>query len=116
MLGGAGGSALRYLTSLACQFIQWLGMPWGTLLVNVVGCFLLGLLVGVGERYTAVPKEVYLMLTVGLCVSFTTFSTFAADFMRLSSVGQVFTAIAYLIASIVLGFILFAAAKWLVCH
>ena len=40
-------------------------MPWGTLIVNVLGCFLLGLLMGVGERYTTFPKEIYLMLTVG---------------------------------------------------
>lgn len=116
MLGGAIGSALRYLTNVACQHIQCLAMPWGTLVVNVVGCFVLGLLVGLGERYTAVPKEVYLMLTVGLCGSFTTFSTFAADFMRLSSAGQLIAAIAYLTASIVLGFALFAMAKWLVYH
>ena len=114
MLGGAIGSALRYLVTIACQSVRWLGMPWGTLLVNVIGCFLLGLLIGFSERYTSFPKEVYLMLTVGLCGSFTTFSTFAADFFRLQSAGQFMHALAYLAASVILGFALFALARHIV--
>ena len=114
MLGGAVGSALRYLTNLACQSIHWLGMPWGTLSVNVIGCFVLGILIGLGERYTSFPKEVYLMLTVGLCGSFTTFSTFAADFFRLQHAGQFLLALAYLTASVVLGFAMFALARYIV--
>ena len=111
MLGGAVGSALRYLTSLACQSIRWLNMPWGTLAVNVMGCFLLGLLMGVGERYTTFPKEIYLMLTVGLFGSFTTFSTVASDFFRLNNAGQIGLALAYLAVSIVLGFLLFGVGR-----
>ena len=114
MLGGAIGSALRYLVNSACQSVQWLSMPWGTLSVNVVGCFLLGLLIGLGERYTSFPKEVYLMLTVGLCGSFTTFSTFAADFFRLYDAGQFVHALAYLAASVLLGFAVFALARYVV--
>ena len=114
MLGGAVGSALRYLTNLACQSIHWLGMPWGTLSVNVIGCFLLGILIGLGERYTSFPKEVYLMLTVGLCGSFTTFSTFASDFFRLQYAGQFLLALAYLITSVTLGFAMFALARYIV--
>ena len=114
MLGGAVGSALRYLANLACQSIHWLGMPWGTLSVNVIGCFLLGILIGLGERYTSFPKEVYLMLTVGLCGSFTTFSTCASDFFRLQHAGQFLLALAYLTASVVLGFAMFALARYIV--
>ena len=114
MLGGAVGSALRYLTSLACQSIRWLNMPWGTLAVNVMGCFLLGLLMGVGERYTTFPKEIYLMLTVGLFGSFTTFSTVASDFFRLNNAGQIGLALAYLAVSIVLGFLLFGVGRYIV--
>ena len=114
MLGGAVGSALRYLTSLACQSIRWLNMPWGTLIVNVLGCFLLGLLMGVGERYTTFSKEIFLMLTVGLCGSFTTFSTFASDFFRLNNAGQLGMAIIYLTVSIVVGFLLFGVGRYIV--
>ena len=114
MLGGAVGSALRYLTSLACQSIRWLNMPWGTLAVNVIGCFLLGLLIGLGERYTTFPKEIYLMLTVGLCGSFTTFSTFASDFFRLNNSGQIWLALVYLTVSIIVGFLLFGLGRYIV--
>ena len=114
MLGGAVGSTLRYLTSLACQSIRWLNMPWGTLVVNVIGCFLLGLLIGLGERYTSFPKEAYLMLTVGLCGSFTTFSTFASDFFRLNNAGLIGLALIYLTISIVIGLLLFGFGRYIV--
>lgn len=114
MLGGAVGSTLRYLTSLACQSIRWFNMPWGTLVVNVIGCFLLGLLIGLGERYTSFPKEAYLLLTVGLCGSFTTFSTFASDFFRLNNAGLIGLALIYLTISIVIGFLLFGFGRYIV--
>ena len=116
MLGGAVGSALRYLTNLACQSIRWLNLPWGTLAVNVIGCFLLGLLMGLGERFTTFPKEIYLMLTVGLCGSFTTFSTFASDFFRLNSAGQIGMALVYLAISIIIGFLFFGLGRIVVVH
>ena len=86
-------------------------MPWGTLTVNILGCFLLGLLMGMGERYTTFSKEIFLMLTVGLCGSFTTFSTFASDFFRLNNAGQLGMAVVYLTISIVLGFPLFGVGR-----
>ncbi|MBQ3733986.1 MAG: CrcB family protein [Bacteroidales bacterium] len=86
-------------------------MPWGTLTVNILGCFLLGLLMGMGERYTTFSKEIFLMLTVGLCGSFTTFSTFASDFFRLNNAGQLGMAVVYLTISIVLGFLLFGVGR-----
>ena len=89
-------------------------MPWGTLAVNVIGCFLLGLLIGLGERYTTFPKEIYLMLTVGLCGSFTTFSTFASDFFRMNNAGQIGLALVYLTASIVVGLLLFGLGRYVV--
>ena len=115
MLGGAVGSGLRYLTNLACQSICWLNLPLGTLAVNVIGCFLLGLLMGLGERYTTFSKEIYLMLTVGLCGSFTTFSTFASDFFRLNNAGQVGMALVYLAVSIIFVFF-FGLGRFVVVH
>ena len=82
--------------------------------VNVIGCFLLGLLIGLGERYTTFPKEIYLMLTVGLCGSFTTFSTFASDFFRLNNSGQIWLALVYLTVSIIVGFLLFGLGRYIV--
>lgn len=67
MLGGAAGAALRYAMGLVCSHFRVLSMPVGTLTVNLIGCLLLGILMGIGDRYTAVPHPVLLMLTVGLC-------------------------------------------------
>lgn len=114
MLGGAVGSALRYITGIACQSVRWLNMPWGTVVVNITGCFLLGMLLGLGERYTSIQKDIYLMLTVGLCGSFTTFSTFAADIFRLNETGHFWLALGYLTLSVVCGFLLFVFGNYLI--
>lgn len=107
MLGGAIGAALRYLVGLGCSRIAWTSMPLGTLTVNLVGCFLLGLLMALGQRYTSFAGAPYLMLTVGVCGAFTTFSTFSADTIRLVDNGQWLLALGYLTLSIVGGFVLF---------
>lgn len=61
-------------------------------------------------------KEIYLMLTVGLCGSFTTFSTFASDFFRLNSAGQIGMALVYLAMSIIIGFLFFGLGRFVVVH
>lgn len=107
MCGGAIGAILRYLTGVLCSRWHFTTLPVGTFAVNIIGCFLLGLLMGMGERYTSISGSVYLMLTVGVCGAFTTFSTFTVDTFRLMNNGQWLVAICYLTLSIVLGFVLF---------
>lgn len=113
MLGGAFGAALRYLLSMACsRCLQ--DFPLGTLVVNCVGCFVLGLLMACGERFADFNGASYLMLTVGLCGAFTTFSTFSADTIRMMDGGQWWQAVLYVIVSLVLGFLLFFVARKLI--
>lgn len=108
MLGGAVGAALRYLVGLCCAQLSTNIFPFSTLIVNVLGCFLLGILWGLGERYTGFGNtSAYLMLSVGLCGAFTTFSTFSADTIRLMDSGHIFLALLYLLVSILAGFLLF---------
>lgn len=116
MAGGAIGSGLRYLVGVGCAKWHFISMPVGTLSVNLAGCLLLGLLMGAAERYTSFPQAVYLMLSVGLCGAFTTFSTFTADAFRLFDNGQWWVAIGYLCVSLVGGFILFYVGKTLLIH
>lgn len=106
MLGGSVGAVLRYWVGLLCKHWHWTALPWGTFIVNIIGCFLLGLFMGLGEKYAHFSGSIYLMLTVGLCGAFTTFSTFTADTFRLMDNGQWLVAIGYLVASIVIGFVL----------
>lgn len=72
---------------------------------------MLGLFMGLGEKYTHLNAGVYLLLTAGLCGAFTTFSTFMAETYRLMDSGQLFVAIGYLCASIVAGFLLFYVGR-----
>lgn len=107
MTGGAGGAALRYGISMLCKCWRLTALPVATFTVNILGCFLLGLLIGLGSRYAHFSGPAYLMLTVGFCGAFTTFSTFSADTFRLIGNGQCWMALLYLLASIIIGFGLF---------
>ncbi len=100
-MGGAVGSVLRYLVTL---FMTPAGatFPLATLLVNVTGSFLLGLL----SRLFDAPDSnqlVRLALTTGLCGGFTTFSTFSAETLLLLQQGRTGRAVAYIALSLTLG-------------
>lgn len=114
MVGGAIGAVLRYLVGLLCAHWKFTTLPLGTLVVNLAGCFLLGLFMGLGERYTHISSSIYLLLTVGVCGAFTTFSTFTADTFRMLNQGQWLPAISYLTVSVVVGFILFWIGRKLI--
>lgn len=111
MIGGAIGALMRYGVSRLCAGVMLLTMPIGTLMVNLIGCFVLGLLTAFAEQHTALPRGVMLMLTVGVCGAFTTFSTFSAESIKMMENGHVFTALLYVTISIVMGFLLFFAGK-----
>ena len=72
------GGAARYLVSLVMKGISK-GFPWATLTVNVLGCFLIGLLWGYFSRGASEGSSWALFLTVGVCGGFTTFSTFSKE-------------------------------------
>ena len=78
-LGGFIGSVLRYLVSRLTAGVDFASLPLGTLTVNVLGCFVLGLLTGLFERTGNLSPELRLLLTTGVCGGFTTFSTFSND-------------------------------------
>jgi fluoride exporter len=81
-MGGFAGSILRYLVHLGVQrgFGQaWL--PYATLFVNVAGCFLIGVLIGLADARNALSPEWRWALVVGLLGSFTTYSTFSYEIL-----------------------------------
>ena len=87
-LGGAIGTGLRYWTSgLAAS---WLGadFPHGTLIVNVVGSFLIGLIQQIGTTTLIIPDTARLFLTVGIMGGLTTYSSFSYETIRLAQVGS----------------------------
>ena len=82
-IGGGLGSILRYLTSgLAAR---WLGLdfPYGTLIVNVVGSFLIGVVQALAEQASVMPEPARLFLSAGVMGGFTTYSAFSYETVRL---------------------------------
>lgn len=102
----------RWIQSLAPQAL----FPWGTFAVNVAGCFVIGLLYGIFDRYSVLNPEMRLLLIVGFCGGFTTFSTFINESYQIfsGSAQHTMLALGYLLASIAVGFImLYAGHKFI---
>ena len=107
---GAGsfvGGAVRYLASIAMKGVSK-GFPWATLIVNLVGCFLIGLLWGVFSKNGTEGSNWALFLTVGLCGGFTTFSTFSKEALVLLQGGNTWGFAGYVAVSVVMGISLVA--------
>src|SRR5207244_13618618 len=85
--GGALGSALRYLVANAA--LAWLGptFPWGTLVVNLVGSFLIGLVQSLATEALVIGEETRLLLTTGVMGGLTTYSAFSYETVRLFEAG-----------------------------
>lgn len=105
-IGGGVGSIARYLISQAIESRVLTSFPYGTFTVNVIGCFIIGVIYALSTRGAVVP-EWRILLATGFCGGFTTFSSFSYETLTLIQEGQVFNPLMYLGASILLG--LFAA-------
>ena len=97
-LGGALGACGRYLTGVAAVRIMGHGFPWGTLAVNMIGSFLMGVLVVVLAHTSATRMAPFLI--TGVLGGFTTFSAFSLDALTLYERGQVGLAAGYVVASV----------------
>ena len=92
MLGGAVGALFRYFVSNGIYLLLGRGFPYGTLAVNVMGSFLMGMLTILLIEKGDVSEAVKLMLLVGFLGAFTTFSTFSMDTLNLINQGQILRA------------------------
>jgi CrcB protein len=101
-LGGMLGSVGRFLlVSLVVTFLPYT-FPFGTFVVNILGCFVMGAAVGIAERYVWFHHDWRIFLTAGFCGGFTTFSAFAFENVELLLDKSYGTFAAYSIASFVL--------------
>lgn len=103
--GGFIGSVARYFISMMNLNIDFFSIPLGTLLVNVTGSFVIGVLTGISEKSELLTLEWRLFLMVGLCGGFTTFSSFTNENLMLLHNGQFLSILLYTGLSIFLGFI-----------
>jgi len=103
-LGGAIGSVLRYLVGVFT--VRWFGpsFPWGTLTVNIVGSFIIGLTVEMIARRFNASMELRVFIVTGIIGGFTTWSSFSLDTMVLFERGAIAAAAAYVIGSLVVSF------------
>jgi CrcB protein len=102
--GGFLGAVLRYWISGWVYSLGFSGFPTGTLVVNVAGSFLLGLVVGLAEHFVLHPHW-QPFLTIGLLGAFTTFSTLSFETMALLEVGSYSKALLNVGASVLLGLV-----------
>lgn len=101
-IGSFWGGGARYLVGKAVQSWVAVSYPWGTMTVNVVGCFLIGLLSGLSLGGHLSPTT-RLVLVTGFCGGFTTFSTFMNENLLLARDGSMLAALVYTLASLALG-------------
>ena len=87
-LGGLVGCIARYYLAGAVQNVADHGFPWGTFVVNVLGSFIIGLVMSLSLERGVVDDEVRILLTTGFCGGFTTMSTFSYETLALLRDGE----------------------------
>ena len=103
-LGGGLGSGLRYLVTIALNQYSKV-LPFGTFTVNILGCLLIGLILGYAQKDNTITSNQTLLLVTGFCGGFTTFSAFANENLELIKNGEIFDFSMYSISSIVVGIV-----------
>ena len=106
-LGGFIGSALRYLVGGWAQGLsKSLDFPYGTLTVNLIGCFVIGFLGELAEARGIFASETRLLVFIGLLGGFTTFSSFGNDTVNLARSGQMLNALTNVAVNVIFGMLL----------
>ena len=112
-IGGALGSVARYALSSWIFDITSHKFPYATLIVNVAGSFVMGILFVVVVERVALPAEMRSLLMIGFIGAFTTFSAFSLDALGLWQNGHVLMSVIYMIATVILCLVAISTAIWL---
>jgi fluoride exporter len=113
-LGGAVGSVARFLSVSAATRLLGAGFPYGTLLVNIAGSLLMGVLAGILAQRSEPASSLHLLLAVGVLGGFTTFSAFSLDAVILLQRGEHVAAAFYIAGSVLVSLLALLLGLWLV--
>ena len=114
-LGSFIGGIGRYLLAQSIQNKALTAFPYGTLTVNIIGCFLIGIVYGIAER-SGLSNEWRLFLATGILGGFTTFSAFSYESITLMRDGQAGSALLYIGCSVMLGLLATYIGLWAVSY
>ncbi|MEA1986477.1 MAG: fluoride efflux transporter CrcB [Candidatus Marinimicrobia bacterium] len=105
-IGGFIGSISRYLISgWIQQFSQSGVFPWGTFFVNILGCFLIGIIGALSDGFEFFNSTIRILIMIGILGGFTTFSSFGYESFHLIRNKELFTAMIYMVSHFTLGII-----------
>jgi fluoride exporter len=113
MCGGGLGAASRYLVGLMAAKVWGSHFPWGTLIVNLVGCFLIGFLFSLADRVRFLTPDIRLLFITGYLGAMTTFSTFALETVNAGRSGLTLLPLVNIVMNNVGGLTLTFIGMWL---
>jgi len=112
VIGGGIGAGIRHLTNIGALRLVGPNYPWGTMVINIVGSFAMGLFIATLMRRGG-SNELRLFVATGIFGGFTTFSAFSLDFATLWERGATIPALGYALASVVGAIVALFAGLWL---
>ena len=112
-VGGISGTFARYLAAIGVASIAGSGFPYGTLVVNLSACLLIGMFDGMTQARGALGPESRLLLMTGFCGAYSTFSTWMLETSNLMADGETAAALGNVVGSVALGFLLFRLGAYL---
>lgn len=107
--GGVVGTAARYVVSGLAYRVWGVGFPYGTMFVNLSGCFLVGFFASLTEKKFFLSPNVRILLMAGFCGAFTTFSTFILETAYLIRDGESMRAFLNMFLSVLIGLVILRA-------
>lgn len=107
IVGSVAGGTARYLLSDIIHSVFGSEFPYGTLAVNLIGCFLVGIVSATAEDQSFLGFDAKVLLMIGFCGAFTTFSSFIVDTTHLIKTGHELRAFLNVTMSIMIGLIVF---------
>ncbi|BCG94785.1 fluoride efflux transporter CrcB [Mesorhizobium sp. 131-2-1] len=112
VIGGGIGAGIRHLTNMGALRLVGPNYPWGTMAINIVGSFVMGLFIAVLARRGG-SNEVRLFVATGILGGFTTFSAFSLDFATLWERGATLPAFGYALVSVIGAILALFLGLWL---